>query len=61
MFEHLTLQDYIDKLGLRNGGAVRVSLGLPSNRRDLAAFLDYLRGFLNRVPDASNLRPRERC
>jgi len=60
-FAGLTLQDYIDKLRLRNGGAVRVSLGIASNLHDVEAFIDYVATFLNRFPDDADLRPRLRC
>ncbi|TYK44916.1 aminotransferase class V-fold PLP-dependent enzyme [Actinomadura decatromicini] len=57
-----TLDDYLGVLGLPSGGAVRASLGLVSN----AADVDRLTGFLDaaygsREPDATGLKPRERC
>jgi selenocysteine lyase/cysteine desulfurase len=58
---HPSLQDYIDKLGLRNGGAIRISLGIASTLGDVDEFLRYAETFLDVVPDGANLRPRLRC
>ncbi|TDD81762.1 aminotransferase class V-fold PLP-dependent enzyme [Actinomadura rubrisoli] len=57
-----TLDDYLGLLGLPTGGAVRASLGLVSNVADverLVAFLDA--AYARRAPDATGLKPRERC
>jgi selenocysteine lyase/cysteine desulfurase len=56
-----TMQDYVDKLGLPNAGALRISLGLPSNAADVAAFLTYARSFLDTRLDIPDLRPRLGC
>ncbi|MDL4812916.1 aminotransferase class V-fold PLP-dependent enzyme [Actinomadura opuntiae] len=56
------LDEYLDLLHLPSGGAVRASLGLVSNVTDverLVAFLAETYG--DREPDATGLRPRERC
>ena len=36
-----TVDDYLELIGLPSGGAVRVSLGLVSNIRDVERFLDF--------------------
>ena len=56
-----TMQDYVEKLKLPNAGAVRVSLGVASTKRDVTEFVSYVKTFLNTIPDASNLRPRMGC
>jgi molybdenum cofactor sulfurtransferase len=56
-----TMQDYVDKLGLPNAGAIRVSLGIASNAADVVAFVDYARTFLDSFPDTTNLRARLGC
>jgi selenocysteine lyase/cysteine desulfurase len=57
-----TIDDYLGRLGLPSGGAVRVSLGLSSNRADVAAFLAFADGtYRDRVPDAAGLSPRLVC
>jgi len=56
-----TMQDYVEKLKLPNAGAVRVSLGVASTKRDVSAFVSYAKTFLNTIPDATNLRPRMGC
>ncbi|MFE2869326.1 aminotransferase class V-fold PLP-dependent enzyme [Embleya sp. NPDC059259] len=57
-----TLDDYLTRLGLPSGGAVRVSLGLPSTIADVDAFLDFVaRTYRDRPADARGLAPRLRC
>ena len=57
-----TIDDYLDRLGLPSGGAVRVSLGLCSSRADVAAFLAFVADtYRDRVPDAAGLSPRLVC
>ncbi|MFJ5215458.1 aminotransferase class V-fold PLP-dependent enzyme [Streptomyces sp. NPDC088354] len=57
-----TIDDYLDRLALPSGGAVRVSLGLPSNRADVDAFLAFAAAaYRDRVPDTAGLPPRLRC
>jgi molybdenum cofactor sulfurtransferase len=48
-----TLDDYLLALGLSSGGAVRASLGLPSNHADVERFAAFAREFvdLDSVPD----------
>jgi selenocysteine lyase/cysteine desulfurase len=49
----MTLDDYIEAIGLPSGGAVRASLGLASNLADIDRFGEFAREFvdLNAVPD----------
>jgi selenocysteine lyase/cysteine desulfurase len=57
-----TIDDYLHRLGLPSGGAVRVSLGLSSNLADVRAFLSFLEStYRDRPADATGLRPRLRC
>ncbi|KPI32863.1 Cysteine desulfurase [Actinobacteria bacterium OV320] len=57
-----TVDDYLALLGLPSGGAVRVSVGLSSNRADVDAFLDFAAdAYRDRVPVADGLKPRLRC
>lgn len=57
-----TIDDYVGRLGLPSGGAVRVSFGLSSHRRDIAALLAFVTAaYRDRVPDAAGLTPRAAC
>jgi selenocysteine lyase/cysteine desulfurase len=57
-----TVDDYLELVGLPIGGAVRVSLGLVSNIRDVERFLDFAeRTYRDREPDGHGLSPRLRC
>jgi selenocysteine lyase/cysteine desulfurase len=57
-----TIDDYVGRLGLPSGGAVRVSLGLSSHPRDIAALLAFATAaYRDRVPDAAGLTPRAAC
>jgi molybdenum cofactor sulfurtransferase len=57
----MTLDDYVEAIGLPSGGAIRASLGLASNRADLDRFTTFARAFidLRAVPD--DLPPRQGC
>jgi hypothetical protein len=57
----LTLQQYVDLLGLPSGGAVRVSLGVASTFADVHHFLLFAATFLDNEPDARNLCLRTHC
>ena len=59
--EGMTLDDYIEAIGLPSGGAVRASLGIASNRADIERFADFAHEFvdLHAVPD--DLPPRSAC
>jgi len=57
-----TLDDYLGLLGLPSGGAIRVSLGVASNKADVDRLLDFLHDtYADQVPDREGLTPRERC
>jgi selenocysteine lyase/cysteine desulfurase len=57
-----TVDDYLDRIGLPTGGAVRVSLGIASNRADLDRFLDFVeRTYRDRPAVTEGLPPRLRC
>ncbi|WP_329130622.1 aminotransferase class V-fold PLP-dependent enzyme [Streptomyces sp. NBC_01476] len=57
-----TIDDYLGRLGLPSGGAVRVSLGISSNRADIDAFLAFVaETYGDRVPDPTGLTPRLVC
>ncbi|WP_243718884.1 aminotransferase class V-fold PLP-dependent enzyme [Actinomadura sp. KC06] len=57
-----TLDDYLGVLGLPSGGAVRASLGLVSNIADVERLIGFLAAaYRDREPDATGLKPRERC
>ncbi|WP_242909885.1 aminotransferase class V-fold PLP-dependent enzyme [Actinomadura terrae] len=57
-----SLEDYLGRLGLPSGGAVRASLGLVSNAADVDRLVTFLEtAYSGRAPDPTNLKPRERC
>ncbi|MFJ2630420.1 aminotransferase class V-fold PLP-dependent enzyme [Streptomyces sp. NPDC087422] len=57
-----TIDDYLGRLGLPSGGAVRVSLGLSSNAADVSAFLAFAaQTYRDRSPDPAGLSPRLVC
>jgi selenocysteine lyase/cysteine desulfurase len=54
-----TVDDYLGIVGLPTGGAVRVSVGLPSTLADIECFLDFAeRTYRDRMPDLAGLPPR---
>lgn len=57
-----TIDDYLQRLGLPSGGAVRVSFGLSSSPGDVDAFLDFIADtYRDRPRTDTGLTPRERC
>jgi selenocysteine lyase/cysteine desulfurase len=57
-----TVDDYLDRIGLPTGGAVRVSFGLASNLADVEAFLDFAeRGYRDKSADLVGLAQRLHC
>ncbi len=57
----MTLDDYMEVIGLPTGGAVRASLGIASNSRDVQRFLVFASEFID-LPDApEDLPPRVAC
>jgi selenocysteine lyase/cysteine desulfurase len=59
--EGMTLDDYVQAIGLHSGGAIRASLGIASNFADVYRFNAFAARFLNlpEVPD--DLPPRTAC
>jgi selenocysteine lyase/cysteine desulfurase len=57
-----TVDEYLVRLDLLTGGAVRVSLGIASNLADVESFLGFLRTTYRDRPAATEgLKPRLRC
>jgi len=57
-----TVDDYLSRIGLPTGGAVRVSLGVASNLADVEAFLDFAEhAYRDREADLAGLAPRLHC
>jgi selenocysteine lyase/cysteine desulfurase len=57
-----TMDDYLRRVGMSTGGAVRVSLGIASTLGDVDAFLDFAeRTYRDRRPDLAGLAPRLHC
>ncbi|MGW1618873.1 aminotransferase class V-fold PLP-dependent enzyme [Streptomyces sp. NPDC002172] len=57
-----SLDEYLELLELPSAGAVRVSLGVSSQPRDIEAFLAFVTGtYRDRVPTAAGLAARESC
>jgi molybdenum cofactor sulfurtransferase len=57
----MTLDDYIDAIGLPSGGAVRASLGLASSRADIEQFDAFARAFVDLANVPGDLPPRSGC
>ncbi len=57
-----TIDDYLELIGLPTGGAVRVSLGIASDRGDVDRFLAFLGDtYRDRPALVTGLEPRRRC
>lgn len=57
-----TMDDYLDRVGMSSGGAVRVSVGVASTDADVDAFLGFAeRGYRDRGPVLAGLAPRLHC
>ncbi|MFE7129684.1 aminotransferase class V-fold PLP-dependent enzyme [Streptomyces sp. NPDC057638] len=57
-----SIDEYLPRLGLSSGGAVRVSLGLSSSPGDVDALLRFLAGtYRDQLPYADDLSPRLTC
>jgi selenocysteine lyase/cysteine desulfurase len=57
-----TMDQYVDLLGLPNGGAIRASVGLASNVGDVERFLAFVElTYADRVSGADGLAPRRGC
>jgi molybdenum cofactor sulfurtransferase len=57
----MTLEDYIDQIGLPSGGAIRASFGLASNVADLHRFRDFADHFVDLTDLPDDLPPRTAC
>ena len=57
-----TVDDYLTRIGLPTGGAVRVSLGVASNLADVEAFLRFAElAYCDREAAEAGLAPRLHC
>jgi hypothetical protein len=59
--EGMTLDDYVDATGLPSGGAIRASLGLASNFRDVHHFLTFATHFIDLDAVPADLPPLVGC
>jgi selenocysteine lyase/cysteine desulfurase len=59
--EGMVLEDYIRKIGLPSGGAIRVSLGIASNFADVQRFIAFAREFIDLAGVPDDLPPRTIC
>jgi len=57
----MTLDDYVEAIGLPSGGAVRASLGLPTNAADLDRFRAFAEEFIDVLDVPHDLPPRHGC
>jgi selenocysteine lyase/cysteine desulfurase len=53
-----SFQDYVDAAGLKSGGAVRVSVGAPTNFSDVYRFIRFAAQFRDRAARDIHLPPR---
>ncbi|KFZ07089.1 hypothetical protein V501_06786 [Pseudogymnoascus sp. VKM F-4519 (FW-2642)] len=53
--------DFLADIGISTSGALRISVGLMSNFKDVHRFLEFSRTFLDTVPTGSNLAMRLHC
>jgi molybdenum cofactor sulfurtransferase len=59
--EGMTLDDYVEAIGLPSGGAIRASLGLASNHADLERFRVFTDAFIDLAAVPDDLPPRQGC
>ncbi|MGZ4179583.1 MAG: aminotransferase class V-fold PLP-dependent enzyme [Solirubrobacteraceae bacterium] len=57
----MTLDDYVQELGLHSGGAIRASLGLASNLDDVNRFMEFASEFVDLEDVPSDLPARVAC
>jgi molybdenum cofactor sulfurtransferase len=57
----MILDDYLRKVGMPTGGAVRVSLGVATNFRDVYRFMGFAEEFLDVTSVPDDLPPRLAC
>jgi selenocysteine lyase/cysteine desulfurase len=59
--ECMILDDYIGRVGMPTGGAVRASLGIATNFADVFRFMAFATEFANRTDVPTDLPPRLAC
>jgi len=59
--EGMTLDDYVEAIGLPSGGAVRASLGIATNSRDIERFAGFATEFVDLADVPADLPPRVGC
>ena len=59
--EGMTLDDYVEAIGLPSGGAIRASLGLATNHADLERFAAFASEFVDLTAVPDDLPPRQGC
>jgi len=59
--EGMSLDDYVDAIGLPSGGAIRASLGLVSNFNDVQRFMTFASRFIDLPEVPTDLPPRVGC
>jgi selenocysteine lyase/cysteine desulfurase len=57
----MTIDDYVEAIGLPSGGAVRASLGLASNFADIHRFGAFASEFVDLAKVPNDLPPRSGC
>ena len=57
----MTLDDYVEAIGLPSGGAIRASLGIASNFADLHRFKAFTREFIDLAGVPDDLPTRTAC
>jgi molybdenum cofactor sulfurtransferase len=57
----MTLEDYIRRIGLPSGGAIRASLGIVSDLGDLQRFIGFAGEFVDLAGTPDDLPPRTAC
>jgi hypothetical protein len=57
----MTIDDYVEAIGLPSGGAVRASLGLASNFADIHRFSAFASEFIDFTTVPDDLPPRSGC
>jgi molybdenum cofactor sulfurtransferase len=59
--DEMALDDYLERVGMPTGGAVRVSLGLASNFADVYRFMSFATEFRDLADVPPDLPPRAGC
>jgi hypothetical protein len=59
--EGMTLDDYVQAIGLPSGGAVRASLGIPTNAADITRFAAFAAEFVDLADVPDDLPARTGC